>query len=228
MAIASMQTESPLAGGGTKTSTTGGGRVDACSLLTTGEVAAAGVAGAKPVPGKAATGGVNCNFLAKGPGLPKGVTASALTIAPAMTQGLVVLSAAADAPRDAANVQVSGTSLRKGSDGKEETLVRTATPVRVASVYVPHGRTVEHWHYEYKSLLLDALAAQCPQWLRDGAHLIGRRHQRRGHRQRRAPSRPVCRSDTRDTSRASGTAPPSRARPGPRADRIRSACRQTW
>jgi len=61
-------------GGGTKTSTTGGGRVDACSLLTTGEVAAAGVAGAKPVPGKAATGGVNCNFLAKGPGLPKSVT----------------------------------------------------------------------------------------------------------------------------------------------------------
>jgi hypothetical protein len=61
-------------GSATKTSTTGVGKVDACSLLTTAEVAAAGVAGTKPVPGKAATGGVNCNFLAQGPGLPKSVT----------------------------------------------------------------------------------------------------------------------------------------------------------
>src|SRR5205807_3866358 len=36
-------------------------------------------------------------------GLPRGVTASALTIPPAMTQGLLVLSAAPDAPRDACN-----------------------------------------------------------------------------------------------------------------------------
>jgi hypothetical protein len=50
------------------------GAVDACSLLTTGEVAAAGVPGAKPVPGTAATGGVNCNFSAKGKFPPKNVT----------------------------------------------------------------------------------------------------------------------------------------------------------
>ena len=48
--------------------------MDACSLLTTSEVAAAGVAGAKPVPGRAATGGVNCNFLTKGKFPPKSVT----------------------------------------------------------------------------------------------------------------------------------------------------------
>ena len=38
-------------GGGTRTSAAGGGTVDACSLLTTSEVAAAGVAGAKPTLG---------------------------------------------------------------------------------------------------------------------------------------------------------------------------------
>jgi hypothetical protein len=70
-------------GGGSKTaaspaghpaSPAGGRTVDACSLLTTSEVAAAGVAGAKPVPGRAATGGVNCNFLTKGKLPPQTVT----------------------------------------------------------------------------------------------------------------------------------------------------------
>jgi len=57
-----------------KTSTPRAGAVDACSLVTTGEVAAAGVPGAKPVAGTAATGGVNCNFAAKGKFPPKNVT----------------------------------------------------------------------------------------------------------------------------------------------------------
>lgn len=51
-------------------------------------------------------------------------------------------------------------------------LVRTPTPVRVASVYVPHGRTVDHWHYEYKLAFLGALAEQAKRWLTDDAHLI--------------------------------------------------------
>jgi hypothetical protein len=65
-------------------------------------------------------------------GLPKGVTASALTIPATMTQGLVVLTAAADAPRDAAAVQVVGTATAGG-----ETLARTATPNE--EIYLPGG-----------------------------------------------------------------------------------------
>ena len=50
-------------------------------------------------------------------------------------------------------------------------IVRTPTPLRVASVYVPHGREIGHWHYEYKLSFLDALAEQARRWLEDG-HLI--------------------------------------------------------
>jgi Protein of unknown function (DUF3558) len=57
-----------------KASTPRAGAVDACSLVTTREVAAAGVPGAKPVAGTAATGGVNCNFAAKGKFPPQNVT----------------------------------------------------------------------------------------------------------------------------------------------------------
>src|SRR5262249_20190731 len=56
-------------------------------------------------------------------GLPKGVTASALTIPTTMTQGLLVLTATADAPRDVADVQVVGTAAASG-----EPLVRRAAP----------------------------------------------------------------------------------------------------
>ncbi|HEY8524057.1 MAG TPA: exodeoxyribonuclease III [Acidimicrobiales bacterium] len=49
-------------------------------------------------------------------------------------------------------------------------------PVRVASVYVPHGRAVDHWHYEYKVGFLEALAEQVRRWREDdarrGAHLV--------------------------------------------------------
>lgn len=61
-------------------------------------------------------------------GLPKGVTVNPLTIPPTMTQGLLVLTAAADAPRDAVNVQVIG---RSGD------LVRSATPNE--EIYLPGG-----------------------------------------------------------------------------------------
>src|SRR5262249_10200898 len=65
-------------------------------------------------------------------GLPKGRTASALTIPATMTQGLLVLTAAGDAPRDAADVQVIGTGTAGG-----ETLVRRATPNE--EIYLPGG-----------------------------------------------------------------------------------------
>ena len=39
-------------------------------------------------------------------------------------------------------------------------VVETDPPLRVVSVYVPHGREVGHWHYEYKLEFLDALTEQ--------------------------------------------------------------------
>lgn len=69
--------------------------------------------------------------------LPKGITASPLTIPPTMTQGLLVLSAAADAPMDAANVQVVGTAAIPGANGKNATLTKTVTPNE--EIYLPGG-----------------------------------------------------------------------------------------
>ncbi len=51
-------------------------------------------------------------------------------------------------------------------------VVRTPVPVRVVSVYVPHGRTVDHWHYDYKLSFLEALAERCRRWLAEDGHLI--------------------------------------------------------
>lgn len=76
-------------------------------------------------------------------GLPKGVSATPLVIPATMTQGLVVLTAAPDAPQDAANVQIIGTasvpkqSLGARGDGKDETLTRTVTPNE--EIYFPGG-----------------------------------------------------------------------------------------
>ena len=70
-------------------------------------------------------------------GLPKGISASALTIPPSMTQGVIVLTAAADAKHAATNVVVIGTAKVKSRDGKEETLVRRSTPNQ--EIYSPGG-----------------------------------------------------------------------------------------
>jgi len=51
-------------------------------------------------------------------------------------------------------------------------VVGTSQPIRVVSVYVPHGRTVDHWHYQYKLSFLHALGDQARHWLLDGTHLI--------------------------------------------------------
>jgi exodeoxyribonuclease-3 len=51
-------------------------------------------------------------------------------------------------------------------------LVHCPDPVRVASVYVPHGRTVDHWHYHYKLGFLEALAGCAAKWLADGTHVV--------------------------------------------------------
>jgi hypothetical protein len=70
-------------------------------------------------------------------GLPAGVSVNPLTIPPTMTQGLLVLTAAADAQRDAANVQLVGTATVKQTDGKDETLVRAVTANQ--EIYLPGG-----------------------------------------------------------------------------------------
>ena len=51
-------------------------------------------------------------------------------------------------------------------------LVQCPEPVRVASVYVPHGRQIGHWHYEYKLGFLGALAAVAAKWLADGTGVV--------------------------------------------------------
>ena len=50
--------------------------------------------------------------------------------------------------------------------------VETPAPYRVVSVYTPHGRTIGHWHYQYKLSFIDALAEKAAQWLADGAYVI--------------------------------------------------------
>ncbi|MEY2397670.1 MAG: exodeoxyribonuclease, partial [Actinomycetota bacterium] len=52
-------------------------------------------------------------------------------------------------------------------------VVETPDPVRVASVYVPHGREIDHWHFEYKLAFLDALAAQVRGWVAEGHVMLG-------------------------------------------------------
>jgi hypothetical protein len=69
-------------------------------------------------------------------GLPVGVSVNALTIPPAMTQGLLVLSAGKGAQRDARNVEVTGAAkIAFGGEEREE--VRAATVAQ--EIYFPGG-----------------------------------------------------------------------------------------
>jgi hypothetical protein len=70
-------------------------------------------------------------------GLPAGVTVNPLTIPPNMTQGLLVVSAAADAKVGAAAVKVVGTADASDEDGRPVKLTRTA--VAVEEIYSPGG-----------------------------------------------------------------------------------------
>ena len=74
-----------------------------------------------------------------------------------------------------ADVQASGALGDEHLDREPRViacLVDAPVPVRVASVYVPHGRAVDHWHYDFKLGFLDALAERVRRWLLDGAHLL--------------------------------------------------------
>jgi hypothetical protein len=69
-------------------------------------------------------------------GLPQGVTVNPLTIPPGQAQGLLVLSAASDAPLGAVNVEVTGTETIT-HEGKTESITRTVTPTQ--EIYFPGG-----------------------------------------------------------------------------------------
>jgi hypothetical protein len=70
-------------------------------------------------------------------GLPTGVTVNPLTIPASMTQGCLVVSAAAGAKVDAAAVRVVGTADATNEHGKPVTLTHTA--VAVEEIYSPGG-----------------------------------------------------------------------------------------
>ena len=50
-------------------------------------------------------------------------------------------------------------------------VIESPIALRVASVYVPHGREVGHWHFEYKLAFMAALAAKVRSWLAEG-HVV--------------------------------------------------------
>ena len=50
--------------------------------------------------------------------------------------------------------------------------VATPEPLRLVSVYAPHGRTVDHWHYRFKLAFFEALSSRVRDWLADDRHVV--------------------------------------------------------
>lgn len=82
------------------------------------------------------TGGFAGDIALEVVGLPSGVAASPARIPANMTQTVIVLSAAADAPLAAHFAEVRGTATVT-MDGKPQTITRTATPLQ--EIYFPGG-----------------------------------------------------------------------------------------
>ena len=70
-------------------------------------------------------------------GLPPGVTVGPLTLPPNITQGPLIFTAAPDAKIDMSLVQVTGTAMLPGPNGKPESVTHTATPL--TEIYMPGG-----------------------------------------------------------------------------------------
>ena len=73
------------------------------------------------------------------------------------------------------SVQSSGSFDDEHLDREARVLgcvIAASTPLRVVSVYVPHGRSVGHWHYDYKLAFLDALSAHVRSWVRDEPRVV--------------------------------------------------------
>jgi hypothetical protein len=77
-------------------------------------------------------------------GLPAGVSASPLTISPAMNEGVIVIEAARNAQRESAIVSLQGTG-----PGRNGPIVRTASPLE--EIYLPGGG---RGHYPVQTLAL--------------------------------------------------------------------------
>lgn len=52
-------------------------------------------------------------------------------------------------------------------------MIEGPEPIRCASVYVPHGRRVGHWHYDFKLAFLAALRDQVAEWLVTAPLVLG-------------------------------------------------------
>jgi hypothetical protein len=70
-------------------------------------------------------------------GLPPGVTASCGRILADGTDGCIILQAAADAPRGASNLKITGTGVMAGADGAMQTYMAVARPLQ--EIYNPGG-----------------------------------------------------------------------------------------
>jgi exodeoxyribonuclease-3 len=51
-------------------------------------------------------------------------------------------------------------------------VVMTPEPLRIVSVYAPHGRTVDHWHYQYKLAFYEALTSRLEAWCAHGRNVV--------------------------------------------------------
>src|SRR3954470_18912523 len=47
----------------------------------------------------------------------------------------------------------------------------SSDPLRIVSLYVPHGRELDHWHFQYKLDFLEAVTDRVAAWLEEG-HLV--------------------------------------------------------
>ncbi|CAN5734071.1 MAG: exodeoxyribonuclease III [Ilumatobacteraceae bacterium] len=51
-------------------------------------------------------------------------------------------------------------------------LIAAPAPIRVVSVYAPHGRAIDHWHFQYKLVFFAALTARIREWMSSGTGLV--------------------------------------------------------
>jgi hypothetical protein len=77
-------------------------------------------------------------------GLPPGVTASCGRILESGKDGCIILQAAADAPRGAANLKITGTATLPGADPAQPPIQLTAVAQPLQEIYMPGGG---RYHY---------------------------------------------------------------------------------
>jgi hypothetical protein len=86
-------------------------------------------------------------------GLPPGVTANCGRILPDREDGCLILKAAANAPRGAVNIRITGSAEEKDGKGKVRKLTAVAVPLQEA--YMPGGGRA-HWPVEIHTVSVGA------------------------------------------------------------------------